>query len=337
MPKLSASPHCESSLPRNGVCLNVPPTMNSRSQLSRRSFLARAALLSSSAALLDLSSLNGQCAVAPAAPITVFSKIYQELKLDFEQAAALTADAGLDGIDCPVRPGGEIAPERAVEDMPRYAEALRRRKTDMLLLTTAIQSIATPHAEDILRTAKKLGIRYYRLGQWYHAAGAPEQKLVNEIKAQLKDVAAMNKEIGVCAMFQNHRPGKTKLAGGDLGELYEIVKDFDPTQIGVAFDLGHALVVHGDKWAPYFEKLKSHLSVAYIKDADRAGHFVRFGEGDFGGTDYFTQLKRMNYRAPYSIHIEFDWSSKGKNKTRAALLASLQDSAAKLRQWVAKS
>ncbi len=95
--------------------------------------------------------------------------------------------------------------------------------------------------------------------------------------------------------------------------------------------------VHGDKWAPYFEKLKSHLSVAYIKDADRAGHFVRFGEGDFGGTDYFTQLKRMNYRAPYSIHIEFDWSSKGKNKTRAALLASLQDSAAKLRQWVAKS
>ena len=43
-------------------------------------------------------------------PLTVFSKVYQELKLSFEQAAALTADGGLDGIDCPVRGGGEIPP-----------------------------------------------------------------------------------------------------------------------------------------------------------------------------------------------------------------------------------
>ena len=219
--------------------------------------------------------------------------------------------------------------------MPRYAETLRKRKTGLLLLTTAIQSVATPHTEDILRTAKKLGIRYYRLGQWFHKAGQPEAKLVGEIKAQLKDLAALNKELGLCALFQNHSPGKTKQAGGDLGELHEIVQDSDPDQIGIAFDLGHALIVHGDDWPPHFEKLKGHLKVAYIKDAKKSARFVPFGEGDFKNTDYFTRLKQLGYTAPFSIHIEFDWDDKGRNKTRAALLKALKESAAVLRQWVA--
>ena len=304
---------------------------------SRRDFLARATVASSAAALCGCGAFHALGAEAFSPPITIFSKIYQELKLNFEQAAELTADAGLDGIDCPVRPGGEIDPERAADDMPRYAEALRKRKTDMLLLTTGILGVSSPHTEEILRTAKKLGIRYYRLGQWFHKAGEPEAKLVGEIKAQLKDLAALNKEIGVCAMFQNHSPGKIKIAGGDLGELYEIVKDFDPDQIGVAFDLGHALVVHGNDWLPHFEKLKRHLSVAYVKDAKLGARFVPFGQGDFSQTDYFTRLKRMGYRAPFSVHIEFDWSEKGKNKTRTALLKALKESAGVLRQWLAKA
>ena len=268
-------------------------------------------------------------------PIVVFSKVYQELKLNFEDAAALTAEAGMDGIDCTVRPGGEILPEHAARELPRYAAALKKRGLQLPLLTTAITSVSSPHAEEILRTAKKLGVQYYRLGFINTQTDAPPGKQVREIRAQLKDLAALNKEIGIGAIFQNHSPAGRSYVGGDLSELYDIVKDFDPAQIGVAFDIGHALVVHGDDWRGHFERLKSHLKVAYVKDVTRGDAGCRFGEGDIASTGYFKLLKQMGYRAPVSLHIEFDWTDGGKAKTRAALLKALQESGEVLRRWLA--
>ena len=117
--------------------------------LSRRQFLWRAALASSTAVLGNATVLPSLAADRFCPPIAVFSKIYQKLKLNFDQAAEMTAAAGLDGIDCPVRSGGEIEPERVADDLPRYAEALRKRQTRLLLLTTEIQSLSTPHAEAV--------------------------------------------------------------------------------------------------------------------------------------------------------------------------------------------
>ena len=120
----------------------------------------------------------------------------------------------------------------------------------------------------------------------------PAAEQVREIRAQLKDLAALNQQIGIGAIFQNHSPSGRSYVGGDLAEMYDIVKDFDPAQIGVAFDIGHALVVHGDDWRRHFEKLKSHLKIAYVKDVKREGRWVPFGEGDIGSTGYFKLLKR---------------------------------------------
>ena len=310
--------------------------MNHRTILSRRQFLHRAALASTTAVLGNGTVLRSLAADRLSPPIAVFSKIYQKLKLDFDQAAEMTAAAGLDGIDCPVRPGGEIEPERVADDLPHYAEALRKRKTGMLLLTTDIQSVSAPHTEAVLRTAKQQGLRYYRLGWWRRPDNQPAEKLLAEIKARLKDLAALNRELGLCGVYQNHSPvGKTRYVGGNLAELREMVEDFDPEQIGVAFDLGHALVVHGDDWTPHFEQLKRHVKVAYVKDATKHGTFVPFGAGDIKNTDWLTRLKTMGYHAPFSLHIEFDWSDQGRNQTPAALLQALKTSAGVLRQWEA--
>ncbi|MBM3888041.1 MAG: sugar phosphate isomerase/epimerase [Verrucomicrobia bacterium] len=310
--------------------------MTNKPSLSRRDFLARAALATTTAALCRGSALSVFGAGTWPPQVAVFSKVYQELKLDFDQAAELTAQAGLDGVDCPVRPKGEIEPERAAEDMPRYAEALRKRNVGMLLLTTGITSVSSPHAEDILRTAKKLGIRIYRLGSALHPPGQPADKLVAEVRAQLKELAALNKQLGLAAVIQNHSPsGRRQYAGGDLAELHEIMKGFEPEQIGVAFDLGHALVVHGDEWPAHFERLKPHIRVAYIKDMKRPRQFLAFGEGEFGKSDYFKRLKQLNLASPLSMHIEYEWCPKGQEKTRAALLKVLKDSHRVLRQWLA--
>ena len=271
----------------------------------------------------------------PIPPVAVFSKVYQELKLDFEQSATVTAEAGLDGIDCAVRPKGEILPERAVDDMPRYAEALGKHGVRMLLMTTGIQGIDSPHARDIVATGKKLGIQFYRLGYWSHGQAIPQSKLMDQIKSSLTGLAAMNKELGVCGVYQNHSapPDRTDSpVGGNLDELYDIVKDFDPKQIGVAFDLGHAIITHGDEWQKHFEKLKDHIRVVYIKDVKRPASFVPFGEGEFGGTNFFELLQKMNYKAPLSLHVEFDWAQQGQ-KTQAALVETLKQSRRVLGDW----
>jgi len=268
-------------------------------------------------------------------PVAVFSKLYQELKLDFEQSAIVTAAAGLDGIDCAVRPKGEILPERAVDDMPRYSEALGKHGVRMLLMTTGIQGIDSSHAHDIVVTGKKLGIRFYRLAYWSHGQAVPASKLMDQIKSSLTDLAAMNRELGVCGLYQNHSasPDRTDApVGGNLDELYDIVKDFDPKQIGVAFDLGHAIITHGDEWQKHFEKLKDHIRVVYIKDVKRPASFVPFGEGEFSGSGFFELLQKMNYNAPLSLHVEYDWASKGQ-KTQAALVETLKHSRRVLGDW----
>ena len=145
----------------------------------------------------------------------------------------------------------------------------------------------------------------------------------------------MNGELGVCGLVQNHSSWSGKgrgPAGGDLDELYDLVKDFDPRRIAVAFDLGHAIIVHGDAWRPRFEKLKPHVRVVYVKDVQRPARFVPFGQGEFGRSGFFPMLARMNYRAPLSMHIEYPWAPPGK-KTRSALAAVLKENRRVLGQW----
>src|SRR5437762_1498557 len=101
---------------------------------SRREFIMKTALFSSATAVAGTSALSAVVAEKFAPPIAIFSKVYQTLKLNFNDAAATTAEAGLDGIDPPVRPDGEVLPERVEEELPKYADALRKHNAQILLL-----------------------------------------------------------------------------------------------------------------------------------------------------------------------------------------------------------
>src|SRR5205807_1723556 len=127
-----------------------------------------------SAALAASSGAGVLCQAAEGLkiPIVLFSKACQPLKLNFEQAAEFIAEAGLDGIDSPVRPDGEIVPERVADELPVYVEALRKRGMSMPYITTAITGPDSPQAETVLRTARKLGIKRYRLGFIFRSTDA---------------------------------------------------------------------------------------------------------------------------------------------------------------------
>jgi sugar phosphate isomerase/epimerase len=303
---------------------------------TRRDFVLRTAKAGTMLAMMSPAALSrGAAPDEPQPKVVVFSKVYQTLKLNYEDAAAITAEAGLDGIDCPVRPDGEVEPERAHEDLPKYVAALRTHKLTMPLITSGITSVSSPSTQQVLRTAKTLDVQAYRLGFIKRASKDELEKQVREVKAALKELAGLNKEIGITGIFQNHSPsGNSSNLGGDLGELYELVKDLDPKGIGVAFDIGHALVVHGTSWREHFERLKPHIKIVYVKDVKSGARWVPFGEGEVGGSGYFKALRDMHYHAPVCMHIEYDWTNGGKEKTRPALVKALRESLGVLKGWL---
>jgi sugar phosphate isomerase/epimerase len=305
-----------------------------KSSLSRRDFIARAGLCA--IAVASSVKLEPSSVAAPGnrIPIVAFSKAYQPLKLNFADAAALTTEAGLDGVDSPVRPDGEILPEHVSDELPAYAEALQKAGRALPLITTAITGTASPHTETLLRTATRVGVKFYRLGFMDRATADSWNTQLRELRARLKDLASMNKEIGIGAVIQNHSPSGRTYVGGDVDELAEIVGQFDPSQVGVAFDIAHALKVHGQDWPSRFEKIKSHLKVVYVKDVNQAGHFVPLGQGQVGGSGYFKVLRESGYHAPISLHIEYDQPVAVQPTSRSALLKALNDSVHVLNGWL---
>ena len=308
----------------------------SEQALSRRAFIVRAGM-ATALSTLGMGSVSSRAATetAQCCDIVVFSKIFQELKLDFEAAAAMTAAAGLEGVDCPVRPGGEVLPERVEEDLPRYVAALKRHGLVMPMITTAIISVSSPNAERLLRTARQLGVRHYRLGWEAHAPGKVLKDQIGELRARLQDLAAMSREIGIGAIYQNHSPmGTRKCIGGDLTELKALLDGFDPAQVGAAFDIGHALSVHGDNWKRHFENLRPHLAIAYCKDITAERKWVALGQGKIEQTGYFKVLRRTGYTAPISLHVEYAWCAEGTPKTRETLLTALKADRTMLQRWL---
>jgi len=297
--------------------------VNQLRSLSRRTFLARTAASLSAAALCPANA----AAVWPP-PVVVFSKVFQELKLDREQAAELTEAAGLDGVDCPVRPGGEIEPDRAAEELPRYAEALRRRGRRIGLLTTHITSPASPHAETILRTARALGVRWYRTGYWRISKDkAPN---LDAIRSELRDLAAMNRELGITGVVQNHSGA---FVGGDLDQMERMLDGCHPDHIGLAFDFCHALITHGEDWVRHYERLAPRIRVVYVKDVRLPRDFVPLGEGALSRTGWVARVRGLNLESPISLHIEYDWAH-GEPKTPDRLAAALHRDLAVLNRWL---
>jgi sugar phosphate isomerase/epimerase len=301
---------------------------------NRREFLIAGGMAAAGVALAP-----GLAGAAEAAKprIVVFSKIFQSLNLNFEQAAELTAEAGLDGIDCPLRPKGEIEPEKVDQDLPKYLAALKSRGLVMPMIASGITGPDSPYTERTLRALAAHGVKWYRLAP-VRPDKDPERRRqqVADLRARIKDLAAMSRQLGVTGLVQNHSPREGYLAG-DVGELCDLLQGVDPREMGAALDLGHGIVVHHEGWKPLFERARPHLQIAYVKDVTSDGKWIPFGEGEFSKSGYFTWLKKIGYQAPYSLHIEFDWDQGGKERNRATLLKALRHSTVKLREWIAQA
>jgi sugar phosphate isomerase/epimerase len=297
--------------------------------VTRRHFMQISA---SAAAFVAAGPLVRAATPAPAWKIIAFSKPFAQLSPD--ETADLVADIGWDGIECPVRAkSGHIAPERVEEDLPKMVEALKKRGKEVTIVTTEITKI-DPVAEKVLRVCAKLGIKKYRFGFAKYAKDKPVAETVREVGAALKDLAALNRELGLQGGWQNH--SGTDYVSASLWDLWTMMRDLDPKDVGVCFDIGHATLEGGLSWPVQARLMEPYYVAVFLKDfywekgaKGWAPRWCPFGEG-MVQKSFLTNLQKTAYSGPLCQHHEYQSLGAG-----AEMVANMKRDLATLRTWLA--
>jgi len=244
-------------------------------------------------------------------PVCAFSKHFQWLPV--KDAAVLVKELGYDSLDLTVRPGGHIEPAQVADALPKAVEEIRAAGLTAPMFTSGIVDVRTPHAESVLKTAAKLGIKRYRWGGFRYDASKPIPKQIDEYHALAKDLAAMNKQYGVCAMYHTHSgPGQF---GASMWDIWSVLRDLDNDAVSVNLDLAHATIEGGlGGWINTTRLLAPMTRGVAIKDfhweKNAKGKWdVRWapmGEGMVNTVQFLKMLKTAGFTGPLQLHMEYE-------------------------------
>lgn len=279
---------------------------------SRRAFL-RQTVATASLALTSAAVTS----IAGAAPlqrnkIAFFEKSLQSLT--FDELADALAEIGFDGVEATIRKGGHIVPENAADELPRMAAALKKRNLEILVMASSINRVDQPHTESTLRAAAKAGVKIYRLAGLRYDLKKPILPQLDAFAPQLRELAALNRELGLTAVYQNHAGSSN--VGGPIWDLGYLMREFDPEEIAVAYDIRHAMVEGSSAWPVSFQFIRPRVKAVYVKDfvfENGKARNVPMGEGHVGRKFYQT-LKQSGYTGPISIHSPY---LRARNKAEA--------------------
>jgi sugar phosphate isomerase/epimerase len=274
------------------------------SPVDRRTFLSQL-LAGGGALLLPRTLLAAADAARPRRPMCAFVKFLQSLS--YEQLAATIAELGFDGIEATVRRGGQIEPEHAEDELPKLVEALKLHGLEITVMATDVHRADDPLTQKILQTAAALGVRRYRMKYHRYDLSRPILPQLADLRPAMKDLAALNKEVGIAAVYQNHAGAQN--VGASVWDLLWLLREeqIAPHEIGVAFDIRHATVEGGTTWHVSWNLVQPHLGCIYVKDFrwnGRRAENVPLGKGNVD-PQFFTLLKESPFGGPISVHVEY--------------------------------
>ena len=241
-------------------------------------------------------------------PVFLFSKHLQFL--NYPDMAEVTAEHGFEGLDLTVRPTGHVEPERAQDDLPRAAEAMKSNGLKLDMLVSRVTNVDDTVGIQSLKTASALGFKSYRMGYYKPDASGTLRENLSRIRSQMTELAAFNKRYGLHGAYQNH-------AGQHMGsfvtDLADLLDGLDPRWSGSQYDIRHATVDGGASWPLGLRYLKDHIKTIAIKDfiwAQVGGQWkvinVPLGEGMVDFDRFFKLLRSYGIRPSVSLHLEYD-------------------------------
>lgn len=282
--------------------------------LSRRDFLRTTGTALAGATLAArLGAQNEETAEVAIAgrkqanPLLVFSKPFQQLGA--VATADLVAKIGWDGIECPVRKGGQIEPGDAAEKLPRFMDEFHKRNLDIPVIVTDITAAHQAHAKEVLQAAAKAGVKQVRLGFWKYDYSRPILPQVSQVSKDLKAIGELCGELGLRAGVENHS-GAT-MFGAPIWDIVTALRESGAEHVGIFFDIGHATIEGGMSWPVQAKLAQPYFTTIYVKDFIWAKEkdkwrmrWVPLGQGmvDKG---FFKTLLAGGYVGPICQHHEY--------------------------------
>lgn len=229
-----------------------------------------------------------------------------------EDAIDITRQIGFDAIEWAVRPGGHISPERVETDLPKVVELTRKAGLACPMIATAILDAHSPHAENILRAAHGLGIRFYRGGMFRYDYNGNLAKQLDALKPRIATLVDLNRKYGMTIAYHTHS-GRGNI-GGNVWDLWMVIRQFDPDLVALNYDTAHTTARGGTGWVEAAHVALEYIRCLAVKDFTwqrrRDGtwdvEFCPIGAGmvDFKGV--FGLLASAGFKGPINIHLEHD-------------------------------
>lgn len=240
--------------------------------------------------------------------VCIFSKHLQFL--DGKTLGKKVAEMGFDGIDLTVRAGGHVEPATVKTDLPKIVSEIENAGSTVIMISTTIEKATNPLDIDVLTSASRCGIKYYRPAWFNYPAGKTMPESLKMFAIQLKNLSELNKQLGMVGCYQNHAG---KLVGGSLWEVYDILALADKQYFGAQYDIRHAMVEGANSWENGLQLIHSQIKTIVVKDykwEKLNGKWqlvnVPIGEGMVDFKKFFRLLKDYNINVPFSMHCEYD-------------------------------
>jgi sugar phosphate isomerase/epimerase len=150
----------------------------------------------------------------------------------------------------------------------------------------------------------------------------------------LKDLAALNQQLGLTGLIQNH--SGNGYVGAAIWDAYELLKDFSPQQLALHFDIGHATVELGHSWSTAFSLVKDRIGAVIVKDfywrhtpgKGSSTVWVPVGQGSIQPR-FFTLLRESTFRGPMMLQWEYGFP----DRSLEARMKVLRTDTEQLRRW----
>src|SRR5262249_32561363 len=122
--------------------------------------------------------------------------------------------------------------------------------------------------------------------------------------------------------------------GAPIWDVWTLIKDLPPEQIGVCFDIAHATIEGGLSWPTEVRLMEPFFVAIFLKDfrwektAKRwQPEWCHFGEGAVEKTS-FTTLKKSSFPGPLCQHHEYAHGA------GVEMIANFKRDLAMLREWL---
>lgn len=283
---------------------------------NRREFITAAAVAGGAAAgLTGTLSAAGSLLFQPSggnygiSPVCVFSKHLQWL--DYREMAVFAREAGFDGIDLTVRPGGHVEPEQVEKSLPEAVKAIRDEGLEVPMMTSAVNDPDHSVSRRVLEAAAGQGIKFYRMGYYQFIPGTPVPETLGEVREKMAGLARLNESLGIRASYQNH--AGNGYFGASIWDIWNALKDLPAEWIGSQFDLRHAMVESTLNWKTNLRLISGRINTLAVKDSswkigddqELRAEYCPLGKGFSDFPSLLAVLERNSFIGPASLHFEY--------------------------------